>query len=86
MNLRIFHAILIPANVAAAAPDRITDAEAEAAARKSLPMLSSALTRWEEKNLPCASCHHQVLGLMTISRAGERGLDKVESVARSLLR
>jgi ankyrin repeat protein len=57
----------------ARAPDAVDDAAVRRAVAASLPLLQSSADTWFEKR-QCASCHHQTLGLIATTVAGERGV------------
>jgi ankyrin repeat protein len=56
----------------AVATDTDLAARSGAAALRALPLLQSSADTWFRER-PCASCHHQGLGMMAVSLARERG-------------
>jgi ankyrin repeat protein len=60
-----------------------SDQEVRQAATKAIALLQNVGKNW---SLPCASCHHQILPLMTFKRAREHGIAVNEELAAQSLR
>ena len=64
---------LAPTARAADAPPNVADADLRTAVAKALKPIQHSQAVWDKKQ-DCASCHHQLLPLMSFRLARERGL------------
>jgi ankyrin repeat protein len=69
--IRTLVGLLALAEFLAGAENTMTE-RARNAVEKALPVLQGSARTWFQKR-PCASCHHQGLGMMTVALAQERG-------------
>jgi ankyrin repeat protein len=79
-TLLLLGAALAAGSVAADDKAAVRDAVA-----RSLPLLQSSAQTWIEKR-PCASCHHQALGVLAVAAARDRGFRVDEALLDRQLR
>lgn len=86
MYLKFALLLILPAAVAASAPDRpISRPDAKAAAAKAIALIQQVGARWPQKQ-SCVSCHNQILPLLALKRAREHGVPVNEELAAKMLR